>query len=141
MSQKEQSGKVEYLQMIQEPICRMSTISAIFKGFSATIVGGTASISYKDISVYVLVLSFVPVILFFVLDVYYLQLEKLYRFLYDEVRTGKHPVDYSMELPKDKRATKTCFWQCARSKSIWIFYPFMIIVLVVIIILHANRML
>ena len=25
-------GKKEYLQMLQEPICRMSTISAIFKG-------------------------------------------------------------------------------------------------------------
>ena len=30
-------GKKEYLQMLQEPICRMSTISAIFKGFAATI--------------------------------------------------------------------------------------------------------
>jgi len=35
-------GKIEYLQMIQEPISRMSTISAIFKGFAATIVAGIA---------------------------------------------------------------------------------------------------
>ena len=28
--------KISYLQLIQEPICRMSTISAIFKGFAAT---------------------------------------------------------------------------------------------------------
>ena len=32
-----EEGKKEYLQMLQEPICRMSTISAIFKGFAATI--------------------------------------------------------------------------------------------------------
>lgn len=35
-----EEGKKEYLQMLQEPICRMSTISAIFKGFAATIVAG-----------------------------------------------------------------------------------------------------
>ena len=40
-------GKKEYLQMIQEPICRMSTISAIFKGFAATIVAGISLISYS----------------------------------------------------------------------------------------------
>ena len=36
-------GKTEYLQMIQEPISRMSTVSAIFKGFAATIVSGIAA--------------------------------------------------------------------------------------------------
>ena len=40
-------GKKEYLQMLQEPICRMSTISAIFKGFAATIVAGISAISYE----------------------------------------------------------------------------------------------
>lgn len=47
--------KIEYLQMIQEPICRMSTISAIFKGFAATIVGGISAISYKDVNLWILV--------------------------------------------------------------------------------------
>lgn len=37
--------KAAYLHMIQEPICRMSTISAVFKGFAATIVSGIALIS------------------------------------------------------------------------------------------------
>lgn len=55
-------GKTEYLQMIQEPICRMSTTAAIFKGFAATIVAGISAISFTDINLAVLGLLFVPVI-------------------------------------------------------------------------------
>lgn len=69
-------GKKEYLQMLQEPICRMSTISAIFKGFAATIVAGISAISYSSTNVWVLALSFLPVLSFAVLDVYYLKLRR-----------------------------------------------------------------
>ena len=51
---------VAYLQIIQEPICRMSTISAIFKGFSATIVAGISALSYYEVNIWVLGLSFLP---------------------------------------------------------------------------------
>ena len=57
-----EDGKIEYLQMIQEPICRMSTISAIFKGFAATIVAGIAALTYCEVNTWVLGLSFVPVV-------------------------------------------------------------------------------
>ena len=62
--------KKAYLQMIQEPICRMSTISAIFKGFAASIVAGISVISYSTTNMWVLGLSFLPVLAFAVLDVY-----------------------------------------------------------------------
>ena len=86
-------GKKEYLQMLQEPICRMSTISAIFKGFAATIVASISSISYLSTNTWVLGLSFLPVLAFAVLDVYYLKLERKFRFLYDQVRTDNHEID------------------------------------------------
>ena len=48
--------------MLQEPICRMSTISAIFKGFAASIVAGISVIAYSDIDIWVLGLSFLPLL-------------------------------------------------------------------------------
>ena len=83
-------GKKEYLQMLQEPICRMSTISAIFKGFAATIVAGISAISYESTSIWILGISFLPVLAFAILDVYYLKLERKFRFLFDQVRLDKH---------------------------------------------------
>lgn len=122
-------NKIAYLQMIQEPIGRMSTASAIFKGFAAAIVAGIAALSYCDVNTCILGLSFVPVLLFALLDIYYLQLEKKYRYLYEQVRTDEHEVDFSMELTKDKKAAKARVWDCIKSPSIWLFYPAMIAIL------------
>ena len=63
-------GKKEYLQMLQEPICRMSTISAMFKGFAATIIAGISAITYSTTNLWVLGLSFLQVLAFAILDVY-----------------------------------------------------------------------
>lgn len=125
--------KIQYLQMLQEPISRMSTSSAIFKGFAATIVAGIATLSYPETNQLILALSFVPVFLFMFLDIYYLRLEKGYRYLYEEVRSGRHPIDFSMLLPKDAKKAKARVWDCLKSPSIWLFYPAMIFILAAVL--------
>ena len=128
-------GKAEYLQIIQEPICRMSTISAIFKGFAATIVSGVAALTFNEINTLVLGLSFLPVIAFFVLDVYYLTLERKFRFLFEKVRKDEVEMDFSMKLtsdPVEVMRAKARVWDCIKSPSIYLFYPLMIAVLVAV---------
>lgn len=132
--------KAGYLQMIQEPISRMSTISAIFKGFAATIVAGISVISFSTVNLWVLGLSFIPVIAFAILDVYYLKLERKLRFLYEQVRTGQHEIDFSIELTKDPaemKSAKARTWDCLKSPSIYLFYPLMIAILVTVFVLAA----
>ncbi len=133
-------GKVEYLQMIQEPICRMSTISAIFKGFAATIVAGIAVISYCEVNLLVLGLSFLPVLSFAVLDIYYLILERKFRFLFDQVRLEKKEIDFSLKLTKDPieiRQAKARVRDCIKSPSIFLFYPLMLLILSIVLILKS----
>lgn len=76
MSEKILESKISYLQMIQSSIDRMSTTSAIFKGFSATIITGISAVSFTEINKWVLFLAVLPIVCFLALDVYYLQLEK-----------------------------------------------------------------
>lgn len=133
-----ESGKIEYLQMIQEPICRMSTISAIFKGFAATIVAGIAALTYDETNVWILGLSFVPVIVFSFLDIYYLKIEKKYRFLYEQVRVGAHEIDFSMQLTRDNVVAKSRILDCIKSPSIWLFYPIMFAILIIVFIFKAR---
>lgn len=133
--------KRAYLQMLQEPICRMSTISAIFKGFAATIVAGISAISYASTNIWVLGLSFLPVLAFAVLDVYYLKLERKFRFLFNQVRMDKHEIDFSMKLTNDPLeiiSAKARTWDCIKSPSIYLFYPLMIAILVVVMILKTS---
>lgn len=128
-------GKIEYLQMIQEPICRMSTNSAIFKGFSASIVAGVSTIAFSTINLWVLALSFVPVVSFALLDIYYLKLERKFRFLFNQVRMGKHEIDFSMNLTNDPLeiiSAKARTWDCIKSPSIYLFHPPMIIILITV---------
>ena len=134
--------KRAYLQMLQEPICRMSTISAIFKGFAATIVAGISAISYSTTNIWVLGLSFLPVFAFAILDVYYLKLERKFRFLFDQVRLDKHDVDFSIMLTSDPVEivnAKARTWDCIKSPSIYLFYPVMLLVLVAVIILKIAN--
>lgn len=135
-------GKNEYLQMLQEPICRMSTISAIFKGFAATIVAGISAISYSSTNIWILGLSFLPVLVFAVLDIYYLKLERKFRFLFDQVRLDEHEIDFSMKLTNDPveiiRA-KARTWDCIKSPSIYLFYPLMLLVLATVLILKIAN--
>lgn len=134
-------GKKEYLQILQEPICRMSTISAIFKGFAATIVSGISVISYNSTNVWILGLSFLPVLAFAGLDIYYLKLERKFRFLYEQVRLDKHEIDFSLNLTDDPLEiikAKARTWDCIKSPSIFLFYPLMITILVVVIIMKSK---
>lgn len=134
-------NKAAYLQMIQEPICRMSTISAIFKGFAATIVAGVASLTYKDVNILVLGLSFLPVLAFAILDVYYLTLERKFRFLFEKVRKNEQEIDFSMRITNDPveiLQAKARVWDCVRSPSIYLFYPLMMAVLIAVFLLKLK---
>lgn len=135
-------GKKEYLQMLQEPICRMSTISAIFKGFAATIVAGISVISYASTNPWILGLSFLPVLAFAVLDIYYLKLERKFRFLFEQVRLDKHKIDFSMKLTNDPLeiiSARARTWDCIKSPSIYLFYPLMLLILATVLILKLTN--
>lgn len=127
--------KIAYLQIIQDTINRMSTNSAIFKGFAATIVAGLSVITYEQISRWVLLMSFLPVLSFAFLDIYYLKLEKEYRVLYNQVRVSSKSIDFSMdisEIKKKNRKYNVSVWKCIKSPSILMFYPLLIVVLAIV---------
>lgn len=128
--------KAEHLQMIQSVIERMSTTSALYKGFSATIVTGVSAISFVDINSWILLLAFVPVICFCVMDVYYFRLEKKYRILYEKVRLGKAPADFSMNANCENSElldANGSLIQCLKSPCIlWFYIPIIAIGMIII---------
>ena len=138
---------VPYLQMLQSAIDRMSTSAALFKGFAATIISGIIVVSISEMSVALVICSLIPLVLFAIMDIYYLQLEKRYRFMYSQVKNGIYPCDYNMSPPKvrdilksDKTA-KVCWYHCVGSPSIWLFYGPMVIAclgLLMFILLKSN---
>lgn len=144
---------VSYLTLIQEPIARMSTTSAVFKGFAATVFAGFSMLTSKTVyiidgsifsveeesSLIVLILSIMSILIFMSLDIYYLQLERKFRYLYNCVISKKHPCDFRIEPIKDKeKEAKARFVDCIKSPSIYLFYGAMIIIEVIIYILKKK---
>lgn len=121
---KYDENTIQYLQMIQSVIDRMSTTSAIFKGFCATIVAGVFAVSFTEINQWILILTILPVSCFLMLDIYYLRLEKRFRALYNSVREGKKEVNFDLTPPtiKSLRIYDAGLWSCLKSPSIFLFY-------------------
>ncbi len=127
--------KISYLQMIQSSIERMSSISAIFKGFCATIITGVFAISFTEINKWVLFLVTIPVVCCLVADVYYFYLEKRFRILYDNVKNGISAIDFGLTPPK---GDYKMVFRCLKSPSIYLFYPPLIFIIALIVILKFN---
>lgn len=82
-----------------------------------------------------------------ILDIYYLQLERRYRYLYDSVRNNTHEVDFEMKPPNvksilsydnSKEAKRVRIRNCISSWSILVFYVPVIIVYGFIIAVKAG---
>ena len=137
-------GRTEYLQMIQGTIDRMSTSSAIFKGFTAAVLAGVSALSFSETSTIALIMPFIPILCFTFLDIYYLQLERRFRYLYQQVRLGSHDVDFDLDPPKAseilRRDNKSNvrLRSCCHSTSILLFYLPMLIISIIIVILKIG---
>lgn len=100
-------SKLEHLKMLQTVITRMASNSFSVKTWCVTLVSALLGLSAKDAR-YMVFVAFLPVLMFWWLDAFFLQQERLFRKLYDHVReNGKDDSDFSMntEVVKSKVAS------------------------------------
>lgn len=116
-------NKINHLEMIQGIINRMASNSFLLKGWSITLVAGIFALSTKDSNQKFFLITYVPLIVFWILDTYYLQQERKYRNLYDKVRClDKDKIDFSMNITKDLETKRTGYIDCFLSISELMFY-------------------
>ena len=84
--------QLAYLNLIQGIVSRMGANSAIMKGFAATIIAAMYGMCVVEcVKWYYLMVAFIPLIAFIILDVYYLRCERRYRNLYNLVAEKEIP--------------------------------------------------
>ena len=90
-------NKIKHLELIQGVINRFSTNSFLLKGWSVVLVSALFALSANDSNICFIFLAYIPVIVFWGLDGYFLSMERLYRKLYEMVRLkDESDVDFSM---------------------------------------------
>lgn len=124
-------NKHKHLEFIQSIINRMSQNSFLLKGWAVAIVAGLLAFANKEeMDSNFLWVAIIPVILFWVLDGFFLHQEQLFIKLYDKVRTKEEKdIDFSMNTSIYRKNVpswaKICF-----SRTVIIFYgPILIVIL------------
>lgn len=132
-------NKIKHLEMIQGVINRMAGNSFALKGWAVTLVAGIFVLAGKDTDKLYFLVAYIPVVVFWWLDAYYLLQERLYRSLYEKVRkTDEKDIDFSLKATATEfDSKKNCFCSCLFSKTVFGFYvPLALVCTGIILITH-----
>ena len=136
----EDNKKIKHLEMIQEIIKRMASNSFMLKGWTVTLIAGIFVLSTKDADKLYFFIAYIPILVFWGLDSYYLLQERLYRSLYDKVRTlNENDIDFSMKATKKLfKSTNNKFCSCLFSKmEMWFYLPLVLVCTIVLILSYS----
>lgn len=132
-------NKRKHLELIQNIITRMASNSFMLKGWAVTLVAAIFALSNKDADKLYFLVAYIPIIVFWGLDAYYLLQERLYRSLYDKIRsTNEQDIDFSLQASlNDFGSDKNCFSSCFFSKTeLFFYFPLALVCTGIIIITH-----
>lgn len=92
------NDKLKHLEFIQGVINRMANNSFLLKAWTITLTSAIFALATKDSNARIIQVAYLPVIIFWFLDAYFLRQERLYRKVYDAVRK-KDPaeIDFSLD--------------------------------------------
>lgn len=122
-------NKLKHLEFIQNTITRMASNSFMLKGWCITIVSALIALSIKESDYRLYLAAFIPTIIFWILDSYYLWLEKVFRNLYKDVsKKEEAEIDFLFPINDYKHwkdFIKTIFWNITTTG----FYPSILLLL------------
>ena len=132
-------NKHKHLELVQGVINRMANNSFMLKGWAVTLVAGIFALAGKDTDKLYFLVTYVPVLVFWGLDAYYLLQERLYRLLYEKVRaTEEDHIDFSLKATTEEfDSDKNSYCSCLLSKTeLWFYMPLAVVCTGIIIITH-----
>jgi len=130
-------NKIRHLEMIQGVISRMANNSFLLKGWAVTLVAGIFTLAAKDADKLYFIIAYIPIVVFWGLDSYYLLQERLYRSLYEKVSVyDENNIDFSLKATTSEFGNKkNNYLNCLISKTELCFYlPLAIVCAAVIVI-------
>ena len=92
-------SKIKHLEMIQSIIQRMANNSFILKGWTVSLIVAIFALADRMLNQSYFAFAYIPVITFWFLDAYYLQLERKYVMLYNNVRK-ENTIDFNLNIDK-----------------------------------------
>ena len=131
--------KTKHMEFIQGVINRLSQNSFMLKGWSVVLISALFALSAADSNPAFIFLAYIPAIIFWGLDGYFLWEERKYRAFYDHVRNlDENEINFSMDTSGVKDKVKG--WQAAIfSKTLIPFHGALIGSIIVVMLLTLFR--
>lgn len=116
-------NKQKHLEFIQGAINRMAGNLFFLRGWTITLITGLFALSAKDTSQNYILIAYFLIIIFWILDGYFLSQERLFRALYDQVRMfNENDINFSMNTNEFKKDKKNRWLQSVFSITPLVFY-------------------
>lgn len=123
--------------MIQRIVDRMAGNLFFLRGWSVTLVAALFALAAKDTNPRYIFISYLPVLIFWLLDGYFLSQERLFRDLYNHVRKlDEKNIDFSMDITKFKDKSRNGWINSMGAPTLlWFYVPLMLAMLVIMCLL------
>ena len=129
--------KMKHLEMVEGIIERMGNNSFQLKGWAVTLVSIIGALSAQGSDRRFFLLSFLPLVAFWLLDSFYLQKERKYRILYKNISAKEeNNIDFNMDtqniIMSGEEASRICYFKCLFSITEVLFYGVIAVAILVL---------
>lgn len=132
--------KLKHLELIQGVINRLSTNSFLLKGWSVVLVSALFALAAPESRTAFVYLAYIPAVVFWGLDGYFLWQERLYRALYDHVRSKPDTeIDFSMDANSFSRTLAGGWPEAVLSRTLLAFHGVLVVAVVVVMLLTLSN--
>jgi hypothetical protein len=100
--------KIKHLEFLQNVITRMNSNSFMIKGWVITLISALFALAAKDSNIKFVLISYIVIPVFWILDGFFLSTERQYRALYDSIRQRENEnIDFDMNASAFKNEDRT----------------------------------
>ena len=115
--------KRKHLEFIQGAINRMASNLFFLRGWTITLIAALFTFFVKDANTNFIFVVYFPVIIFWILDGYFLSQERLFRALYNHVRKlDEKEIDFSMNTSEYNENKRNGWLRSMFSSTLLFFY-------------------
>lgn len=136
-------NKLKHLEFIQNIITRMNTNSFQIRALTVTIVSALIVLYVSSDILSLIIIALVPTTTFWFLDTYYLQQERKFRGIYDDVAgITKNAVVRPFEMPLENYVKgKYNYFVVFKSKTMgWFYIPIIVLLIITYITICFNNL-
>ena len=130
-------ARLKHLEFIQNVITRMNTNSFLIRGWMITLVSALFALAAKDADSQFVLVTYIAIPAFWILDGFYLSQERRYRALYDHVRLAEQ-VDFSMDA-SPYNSGKNTWLSAIFSPTMLALYPLVILITLLVMLWMRHR--